>query len=931
MIDQTILQYKILEKLGEGGMGEVYKAQDTKLDRLVALKFLPSSTTATEADKARFIQEAKAASALNHTNVCTIYDIQEYEDPQGTKKLFIVMEFVDGETLRAKKNLSVKQVLEIGAQAAEGLAAAHEKGIVHRDIKPENIMLRKDGRVQIMDFGLAKLYAGTEASRLTKAGTTMGTVGYMSPEQVQGQDVDHRTDIFSLGVVLYELLAGESPFKGVHETAIIYEIVNVDPPPIATVKADISPELDQLILECLEKEKDERFQSAKELARGLRKLKRGSTGSRASKMFSAGTATIKTGAQRDTATNLSGPLVYEDVPLKKLVRNVVYNRPILWATIGLFFLSTAFLFFLFLSKKSAGNSTGAMSFAASLEPPPGKQFTFTANGFEGVHLAVSPDGSMLAFVGQDSAGKQSLWVRQLNSLSAQELNGTEGAYFPFWSYDSKYIGYFAGGSLKKILASGGPSVTICKATDARGGSWNQNDMIVFEPEEATGIFAVSASGGEPKEITKLDSAKGERTQRWPCFLPDGQHFIFYSRVPGTSTQDLDAIYAASLDGKEVRRLFTSHSNAVYADKNILYVQDQTLMAQPFDPDNLKLTGAAVPIEEHVRFSQTYNCGIFAASRNGVLVYQGGNTTNGERFSWYSRDGKQEKTFGKPDDYRQADLSPDGTRIAVTIYDNNGRNFDIWLYDINRKIYSRFTFSPSPDRYPLWSHDGKWVAFASDREKGGTDLFMKSASGLGNPIQLTFTGRFKAAVGWSPDNKELSYAQLNSDTKADVYLVAVPQRPDTEIAKPMTLLNSQFDEVGMSFSPDDKWAVYTTNESGQYQLYVSPFPNMLAGKWQLSGNPINGNTICIWSMNGRGVYYVSAANKVMYTEVNPHGSEFEIGKTIALFDIPYGGKAQFVGMTKDEQRFLFIVPVQNGEESPLTLVTNWERKLKQGKD
>jgi serine/threonine protein kinase len=546
MIGSTISHYRILEKLGEGGMGEVYKAQDTKLDRLVALKFLPSSTTATEADKARFIQEAKAASALNHTNVCTIYDIQEYEDPQGIKKLFIVMEFVDGETLRNKKNLSVKQVLEIGAQAAEGLAAAHEKGIVHRDIKPENIMLRKDGRVQIMDFGLAKLYAGTEASRLTKAGTTMGTVGYMSPEQVQGQDVDHRTDIFSLGVVLYELLAGESPFKGVHETAIIYEIVNVDAAPIATVKADIGPELDQLILECLEKDKDERFQSAKELARGLRKLKRGSTGSRASKMFNTGTVAMKSGVQRDTATNLSGPLVYEDVPLKKLLRNVVYNRPILWTAIVVFFLSTAVLSFLFLSKKSAGNSTGTMSIAATLEPPPGKQFTFAANGFEGVHIAVSPDGSMLAFVGQDSAGRQSLWVRQLNSLSAQELNGTDGAYYPFWSYDSKYIGYFSGGSLKKILASGGPSVTICKANDARGGSWNQNDVIVFEPEENMGIFAVAASGGKPREITKLDTAMGEQTQRWPCFLPDGQHFIFYSRVPGASTQDLDGIYAASL-------------------------------------------------------------------------------------------------------------------------------------------------------------------------------------------------------------------------------------------------------------------------------------------------------------------------------------------------------------------------------------------------
>ena len=270
MIDETILQYKILEKLGEGGMGEVYKAQDTKLDRFVALKFLPSQLTATEEEKSRFVQEAKAASALNHPNICTIYDIQENEG-----QLFIVMEYVDGETLRSKKqNLSTKQVIEIGAQAAEGLAAAHEKGIVHRDIKPENLMLTKSGVLKIMDFGLAKLNSPAEASRLTKAGTTLGTIGYMSPEQVQGLDVDHRTDIFSLGVVLYELLAGESPFKGVHETAIMYEIVNVDPQPISTVKEGIDPELDEIILECLEKDKDERCQSAKDTRKKFKEIKK---------------------------------------------------------------------------------------------------------------------------------------------------------------------------------------------------------------------------------------------------------------------------------------------------------------------------------------------------------------------------------------------------------------------------------------------------------------------------------------------------------------------------------------------------------------------------------------------------------------------------------------------------------------------------------
>ena len=310
MIGQTILHYKILEKLGEGGMGEVFKAQDTKLDRFVALKFLPSELTSSEDDKARFIQEAKAASSMNHPNVCTIHSIEEYNS-----QLFIVMEYIEGTTLRDNKQvLSEKKILEIAAQVADGLGAAHEKGIVHRDIKPENIMIRKDGIVQIMDFGLAKLFSSGKGSRLTKAGTTMGTMGYMSPEQVQGLDVDHRTDIFSFGVVLYEMIAGESPFKGMHETAIMYEIVNVDAQPIASIKEDINPELDQLILECLEKDKDERFQSAKELARSLRKLKRGSTGNRTSRMYNVNTQAFKAQTGSQPVSKSSGSITIDFRP-----------------------------------------------------------------------------------------------------------------------------------------------------------------------------------------------------------------------------------------------------------------------------------------------------------------------------------------------------------------------------------------------------------------------------------------------------------------------------------------------------------------------------------------------------------------------------------------------------------------------------------------
>jgi serine/threonine protein kinase/Tol biopolymer transport system component len=921
MIGETILHYKIIEKLGEGGMGEVYKAQDTKLDRFVALKFLPSQLTATEEEKARFIQEAKAASSMNHPNVCTIYSIEEYNS-----QLFISMEYIEGKTLRDKKDhLSEKQILEIGIQVAEGLAAAHEKGIVHRDIKPENIMVRKDGIVQIMDFGLAKLYKSSNVSRLTKAGTTMGTVGYMSPEQVQGLDIDHRTDIFSLGVVLYELLAGDSPFKGMHETAIMYEIVNVDPQPIATLKENFSPELDEIILECMEKDKDERCQSARELAKDLRKVKK-SSAHRKSRVYNVNSGINRTSVQQTTATNLSGPLVYDDVPLKKLLRNIIYNRKILWTGLSICLIAAILFLYLFLANKSSGNSSGIYSFAASVDPPPKYKFAFSVNDLEGVHLAVSPDGKMLAFVALDSSSNSSIWVRPLDGLAAQKLNGTDGAYYPFWSYDSKYIAYFADGKLKKILASGGPSVTICKANSGRGGSWNQNDMIVFEPDQTTGIFKVPASGGEPVEITKLDTAKGEQTHRWPCFLPDGNHFIFYSRVVGNS-QEGDAVYLSSLDGKEIKKLFTAHSNAVYADNNILFVQDNTLMAQPFNPGNLELSGVAVPLEENVLFTQRFSCGVFSVSNNGVLFYQRGNTERGMRFAWYDRNGNQESVFGKPDDYRDGLLSPDGTKIALQVYDENTRHANIWLYDIKRKINIRFTFSAAGDFTPVWSPDGKWIVFSSSRNKGKIDLFKKSASGIGDVIQLTNTGQLKEAFSWSSNNKYIGFYENNTSTKVDACILPVSDSADTSKTKPIVLFKSQFNEYGVFFSPDSKWIFSSSNESGQDQLYVSPFPNITSGRWQVTTSPVT--NFAQWDANGKGIYYTNTSNQAIYVEVNPHGNQFDIGKTTTLFDIPFSGRAQLKSVTKDDKHFLFFIPVQSTETPPLTIVTNWDKKLKQG--
>ncbi|MCH7974503.1 MAG: serine/threonine-protein kinase, partial [Bacteroidetes bacterium] len=831
--------------------------------------------------------------------------------------------YIDGVTLREKKeNLSEKRILDIGVQAAEGLAAAHEKGIVHRDIKPENIMIRKDGIVQIMDFGLAKLYTDSNVSRLTKAGTTMGTMGYMSPEQVQGMDVDHRTDIFSFGVVLYELFAGESPFKGMHETAIMYEIVNVDAAPISSIKKNIDPQLEEIILECLEKDKDDRCQSAKELARNLRKIKRVSTGNRTSRMYSVNSGIKQTGIQQNTATNLSGPLVYDDVPLKKLLRNIVYNRKILWSLSSIFFIATILLLFVF---NNSGQVTSEIkSIRASIHPPKGYQFAFAVNGIEGGHLEISPNGEMLAFVAEDSSGEKSLWVRKLNALTAQKLNGTKGAYNPFWSTDSKYIAFFASGKLKKIIASGGPSITICKATTGRGGSWNKDNIIVFAPDQATGIFKVPAGGGEPKQITFLDSTKNENTHRWPYFLPDGKYFLFYSRTSGAGISENDMAYLSSLDGKELKKLFIVHSNLAFADNKILFIQDNTLMSQSFDTDNLKLIGDAVPIEENLLFTTRFNRGVFSVSQNGILFYQRGNIAKGMQLAYYDRNGKQENILNKPGDYRDANLSPDETKIALTIYDENTRNRDIWIYNIKRKINTRFTFSIANDSDPIWSPDGKWIVFVSNRNNGNQNLYKKLSNGVGDARQLTNSKFNKGIFDWSSDNRYISYFRDNIKTKEDIYYLQVPDISDTIKSKPKVFLNSEFSEFGGFFSPDGKWLTYASDESGKFQVYVRPFPGP-GSKWQISTFPPSFGFFG-WATSGKEIYYRSASNKIMSVEVNPHGNVFEVGKANVLFDLPFSGQASFEGVTKDNQHFLFRVPIQTNEVAPLTIVTNWNKKI-----
>jgi len=909
MIGKTISHYKILQKLGEGGMGVVYKAEDTKLKRKVALKFLPHHVNVTAEEKARFLQEAQAAATLNHPNVCTIYDIQEHDQQQ-----FIVMEYVDGQTLRDKGgSVSFKQAIDIGIQVADGLAAAHEKGIVHRDIKPENIMVRKDGIVQIMDFGLAKLRGNV--SRLTKEGSTVGTVGYMSPEQVQGLDADHRSDVFSLGVVLYELLTGQLPFKGVHETALMYEIVNVDPAPMSSIKPEIDSQLDAIVLECLEKDPNERAQSAKQISIDLKRYKRESSKQHVTRITAARPVQqLQTSNERvqDTSAMESEKLSFVD-------RLPWYMSAVLFACLA------AFIVFYFLR-----GSPEQQVVRSYILPPDRFSFaTQSADAGDG-ELALSPDGTMLAFVGADSSGKTYLMVRPLNSLDSRELPSTESAYYPFWSPDNRYIGFFQSGKLKKIEATGGPPVTICDALDARGGSWNQDGVIIFSPTAYGPLYQVSAAGGNPSIITAFDTTRHERSHRWPSFLPDGKHFLFFARASfGGVEREEDALGIGSLDGKVNKRLMPAKSNVEYASGSLVYLREKTLMAQPFNPSSLELTGDPTPVAEPVEYDLNYNRVVLTTSHNGILIYQASTVQTGFQLEWYSRDGKSLGSVASPADYGNAFLSPDGQKIAFDVYDSQSRNRDIWLYEISRGIKTRFTFDPSVDEIPIWSPDGARIVFHSDR-RGHYDLFQKTTSGAGAEEILLESPDQKFPLDWSSDGRFILYTTNDPKTRQDLWIL-----PLLGNRKPIPFLRTEFDEDLAQLSPDMRWIAYRSNESGDWELYVRPFLGLdekiatdQSRKWQISTNGLSSvSQNRWWSRDGRQIFYFSNDNKMMSVDVKANGSSFEIGAVKPLFGMDAKGLVSYLDIASDAQTFLMAVGVGGRLNLPLTVVTNWDKELK----
>ena len=929
--DARLGPYEIGALVGSGGMGEVYRARDPRLGRDVAIKVLAAGFSNDPDRLRRFELEARAVAALNHPGILAVYDIgTEHGAP------YIVSELLEGETLRDRLNnatgsnghslqsdggrvlsdaprggLAMRKAVDYAIQVARGLAAAHDKGITHRDLKPENLFITTDGRVKILDFGLAKLTevsaapaGGTLATApATEPGMLLGTMGYMAPEQVRGQTADHRSDIFAFGAILYEMLSGQRAFRGATTADTISAILDKDPPDLPTAERHIPPALARVVDRCLEKSPAARFQSTHDLAFALEGL---------------------------SSHSESGAVV-GTLPAPKAKR----RDPLAWALVGVLALVIV--------------ASGAWRFIQPAAVSESIRFPISSPpdaiinaGNVTSSVAVSPDGRRIVFAANRRAGGQPLlWMRSLDSLEALSLPGTEQAVGPFWSPDSRFIGFFADGKLKKIDILGAASQTLCDAPNSAGGTWNRDGVIVFG-SGSSGLSRVPAAGGQPTPATTLDRGRQETSHRFPFFLPAGRRFVYL-------VQQGNALAVGSLDSPEVTRLVAADSQAMYARPgHLLFVRQGTLFAQPFDVDRLKLSGEAAPVAERVGFNSQNGNAAYSVSDTGVLVYRTGTgNVNTSQLTWFDRTGKTLSTVGAPADYRGIELAPDARRVAVHPHELVGGG-DIWLRDLARETTTRLTFG-AHNTSPVWSPDGTRIAFGSNRPPSGqasTDpyggsfnLYEKRADGTGDVTVLFDSVASKLPTiwmqptSWSPDGQLLVFERIDPITSYDIWVL-----PLAGDRKPRPLLQSEFQELEGQISPDGRWLAYSSNETRRLEVYVRPLAES-AGKWQIS---TTGGSYPRWRHDGKELFYLSADRKLMAVQATSAGPAIEAGIPHALFDLHVAGT--FVSgagaapnastpypyaVTADGQRFLVSVDVlqQQAADTPLTVVVNWMKGLK----
>ena len=872
--------YEILAPIGEGGMGEVYRAKDSRLGREVAVKVLPEHLSASPDIRTRFEREAKSISSLNHPHICALFDVGHEGDIE-----YLVMELVQGETLAtklARGPMPLAALLQTGMEIADALDCAHKQGIVHRDLKPANIMMTKSG-VKLLDFGLAKHREAvvqnaishltsmpTEASpprQLTEQGTILGTFQYMAPEQLEGGEADARTDIFSFGCVLFEMATGNRAFTGKSRASLIGAILRDAPPAISSIQPMTPPALDRLVQTCMAKDPEDRFQTAHDVRLQLQWIAEG-------------------------GSQVGAPAV--------VVHRRKSREKVAWGLAGAFLVLAVAL------------GVGFTLRAPKAESPVRFQFVLPA-GLSIVQAPrISPDGKNLAFSAVGADGKTMIWIRPLEALDPRPVPGTEGATFrPFWAPDSRHIGFISGGKLKKVDISGAPPQIICDAPTGADGAWGKNGVILFDGQASDPIRKVPASGGIPQEAAHQDEGT---SLGWPCFLPDGRHFLYYQFGGGKG----GAVMIGDLDAKEKpKKLLDSDSLAYYAPPgNLLYVKEGTLVAQPFKASSLKVTGEPVPVAENMG-AQGNGLADFSVSDDGVLVYRAGLSTD-DRLVWMDRSGKELSEVGGAGHYGTTSLSPDGTRLAMEMKDARSNNYDIWVRDLARGVTSRLTFDAVDSRGPLWSPDGRRIVFDANR-KGGPCLREKDASGTGPAREIWSCGDAVIASDWSKDGRFIAVDRLSKNESWDIWAV-----PTDGTSKPFPVISGQFTEILPVFSPDSRYIAYMSNETGRFEIYVQQFPGP-GGKWQVSAN---GGLEPHWSADGKTMYFRSPDSKIMTVSVDA-GANFEAGVPQPLFSAPLlpGQRRNDFVVTKDGQKFLILAPVGKESLAPMILILHWPSALK----
>jgi serine/threonine protein kinase/Tol biopolymer transport system component len=908
-------------------MGEVYRARDTRLDRTVAIKVLPESLAADPQLRERFDREARAISSLNHPHICTLHDVGHENGID-----YLVLEYLDGETLDARlkagapsaengtrgfsrANLGTNEALQIAIQIADALATAHRAGVIHRDLKPANVMLTKAG-AKLLDFGLAKnaapaiatsglSMAPTTPPNLTAQGTILGTFQYMAPEQIEGVDADARTDIFAFGAVLFEMLTGRPAFEGKTRAQLLGAILKDEPPPVSTVldarlkpRAPMSSAVDRIVTTCLAKDPDDRWQTARDLLRELKWV-------------------------ADVGPVETGPHARNEPRETSRTWRPALAGPIAWATAGV--LTTALIATGTLALRHLRETPPAADpLQFTISPPATTQFGGPAGNGTGAatQLAVSPDGRHVVFVAQ-SEGTHRLWLRSLASLAERQIPGSENVSFPFWSPDSRFIAFFAGGKLKKVQVSGGPPVVLCDVVQGRGGAWNRDNVIVFG-SLGSALARVSSAGGSPVAVAKLDSAYSETSHRWPHFLPDGRHFVF-TAVTGASNlaPKPSRIRLGSLDSTDTIDLFQAESSVAYSSGHLLFVRDGTLMAQPFDATAARTAGDPFPIAEQVSSEGSRYAG-FSVTSSGTLAYAHGSSRALNRLAWFDRGGRRLGELGDPGLYVNVALSPDERHVAVTMTTGTAvaaGNQDVWILDVARGTASRLTFDPAAETSPIWSPDSSHVVFLSGRPEYG--LRRKLASGTSDE-ELLMKSRGTTALlqdpdDWSPDGRFIAYETQpsNSGTLADIWIL-----PLSGDRTPYPFVQGPGIDMNAAFSPDGRWLAYSSGEFGASQVYVQPFP-AAAGRFQVSRN---GGNQPRWRGDGKELFFLSNERTMMAATIVDASTRFEADLPRELFKttLASSNARRTYAVTKDGKRFLLITAQafdQNAAQ-PLTVVVNW---------